>query len=1156
MAGIHFDVTSDNSNFVTVMQDTVRRVRETAETMKDIGKNFDVSSTVKQVESLKTVIGDNEAYIKKLKDDITGLSESINQAFSSGNFDLAQSLSVQASQKATEIQQVTAETEKYRNVLADVQGQSDATGESERNRSSIIVTLLGGQERYNQVLSQCPPALRNVITGLNGMTGAAKAFIATPLGAILAALITAYKAITTWLNRSAEGQQTMAKISGYLSGVLAGLRDIVISVGEKLFNAFSHPIDTIKKFGNTIKENIWNRIKGTGDLVSSLGRLISDVLTLKFDDAREEIKTLGESFLQLTTGIDNLPDKLTNAASAAADAANNIKNVAEETAKLNSRSHQLEIDKANWQPKEAELDKQIAAARIKMYAGSDEERNAAASTMQSLINKKYAKRIEFAKEEYEIRKGLNKLTTTSQEDLNEEQRLLANITELEAQRLSQQTRSFRTQHSASEAILNAKRAEEDELNALLVSNEEKRVALMEEGGKKERAVVEANYQKQMDAIRKQRLKWETESKKEGRGGKLTTEQESALSDAGVLTRQQRDKSIDDIGRKNRIAYLKEFGDFKQRQLAIEEEYDRQIENAADEHERQMLTIRKQNALASNGKDYFADFGTIDQKFDSLKESWLAKIETLPADLQEGAAKAMEDSLTVLINDYIDSGDDLDLSTWAASLMDKSAGALEKELNDLTMQAALNGDLASGNFSKLNAQIVKLRAELKKIKKESGKKLGFDDIISITNQAIDSFETLGESLGGVAGDFAKTAGSFLSGSVQIANAIKIIGASLSALEKSSAILAIISAAIKVISKIFEVINGNKAANEKAIQQAYDYAKALDAVNRAAEKMRFENSFGKNELAAYRNNVKLASQSLDAIEKKVIHIAGIESDGRSSWQKFWGASKNTTRLRQADYTDEDGKFNGEKLKAWYDTYGEALSASQKRLIDSLLTDWDNYVESVEESTSYLGDIFDDVSTNAAENMVDAFIATGDALSDLTELSNEFGRSMAVSAVKSMLMEKVFTKEAQKGIGDLIAGGKIDNAIDRYNGLLAQANAMSGDINAFLKGINLQELYEERGSVGAYETMSEQTGSALEGRGAAIQISNEQIASRAGLIEEHTRSLILSVEQGNEHLIELRDYHMREVEQLETIARQTRPLLEMREALERISNNTANL
>ena len=1156
MAGIHFDVTSDNSNFVTVMQDTVRRVRETAETMKDIGKNFDVSSTVKQVESRKTVIGDNEAYIKKLKDDITGLSESINQAFSSGNFDLAQSLSVQASQKATEIQQVTAETEKYRKVLADVQGQSDATGESERKRSSIIVTLLGGQERYNQVLSQCPPALRNVITGLNGMTGAAKAFIATPLGAILAALVTAYKAITTWLNRSAEGQQTMAKISGYLSGVLAGLRDIVISVGEELFNAFSHPIDTIKKFGNTIKENIWNRIKGTGDLVSSLGRLISDVFTLKFDDAREEIKTLGESFLQLTTGIDNLPDKLTNAASAAAAAANNIKNVAEETAKLNSRSHQLKIDKANWQPKEAELDRQIAAARIKMYSGSDEERNAAASTMQSLINKKYAKRIEFAKEEYEIRKGLNKLTTTSQEDLNEEQRLLANITELEAQRLSLQTRSFRTQHSASEAILNAKRAEEDELNALLVSNEEKRVTLMEEGGKKERAVVEANYQKQMDAIRKQRLKWETESKKEGRGGKLTTEQESALSDAGVLTRQQRDKSIDDIGRKNRIAYLKEFGDFKQRQLAIEEEYDRQIENAADEHERQMLTIRKQNALASNGKDYFADFGTIDQKFDSLKESWLAKIETLPADLQEGAAKAMEDSLTVLINDYIDSGDDLDLSTWAASLMDKSAGALEKELNKITMQAALNGDLATGNFSKLNAQIIWLRAELKKIKKESGKKLGFDDIISITNQAIDSFETLGESLGGVAGDFAKTAGSFLSGGVQIANAINVIKTSTSALEKASAILAIISAAIKVISKVFEIVNGNRAANEKAIQQAYDYAKALDAVNRAAEKMRFENSFGKNELAAYRNNVKLASQSLDAIEKKVIHIAGIESDGRSSWQKFWGSSKNTTRLRQADYTDEDGKFNGEKLKAWYDTYGEALSASQKRLIDSLLTDWDNYVESVEESTSYLGDIFDDVSTNAAENMVDAFIATGDALSDLTELSNEFGRSMAVSAVKSMLMEKVFTKEAQKGIGDLIAGGKIDNAIDRYNGLLAQANAMSGDINAFLKGINLQELYEERGSVGAYETMSEQTGSALEGRGAAIQISNEQIASRAGLIEEHTRSLILSVEQGNEHLIELRDYHMREVEQLETIARQTRPLLEMREALERISNNTANL
>lgn len=147
----------------------------------------------------------------------------------------------------------------------------------------------------------------------------------------------------------------------------------------------------------------------------------------------------------------------------------------------------------------------------------------------------------------------------------------------------------------------------EDLLSLRRQNQQAEIDLMEEGTEKKLKQIDLDYQKELDAIKKQEKELS-----EKQGGKLTQEQSSEISALYTNAEKKRDKAIEDQYKLEADAmreYLKEYGTFQQQKLAIAEEYAEKIRNAQSEGERLSLEKQRDSAIQQ------IDFDALNQKID-------------------------------------------------------------------------------------------------------------------------------------------------------------------------------------------------------------------------------------------------------------------------------------------------------------------------------------------------------------------------------------------------------------------------------------------------------------------------------------------------------------------------------------------------------------
>lgn len=151
----------------------------------------------------------------------------------------------------------------------------------------------------------------------------------------------------------------------------------------------------------------------------------------------------------------------------------------------------------------------------------------------------------------------------------------------------------------------------EELLSLRRQNQQAEIDLMEEGTEKELKQIDLNYQKKLDAIKKQEKELS-----ERQGGKLTQEQSVEISALYTNAENERDKAIADVTKNQLKAeadamreYLKEYGTFQQQKLAIAEEYAEKIKKAATEGEKLSLGRERDSAIQQ------VDINALNQKID-------------------------------------------------------------------------------------------------------------------------------------------------------------------------------------------------------------------------------------------------------------------------------------------------------------------------------------------------------------------------------------------------------------------------------------------------------------------------------------------------------------------------------------------------------------
>lgn len=252
-----------------------------------------------------------------------------------------------------------------------------------------------------------------------------------------------------------------------------------------------------------------------------------------------------------------------------------------------------------------------------------------------------------------------------------------------------------------------------------------------------------------------------------------------------------------------------------------------------------------------------------------------------------------------------------------------------------------------------------------------------------------------------------------------------------------------------------------------------------------------------------------------------------------------------LIQNQIEEERSKKKADKgrIKDWEKQIGE---------IDKLIAD--NKEKQID---AILGSDVKAAIDDFAQAYADAW-AAGD---ERAKSSKDFVKQM----IKQMIVEsiKAASSSPMEALRKKLAGYFSDGIIDAWEReqIEKSAEAISKELDDkygwaddYLKGDG--DTASQDSTRGGFETMSQETGTELNGRFTALQISNEEIRNSMLLALGNLSALCTTTSDGNILLSEMRNLAVMSNGYLEDIAKYTKPILGFGEKLDKIEQNTAKL
>ena len=279
-----------------------------------------------------------------------------------------------------------------------------------------------GLKQFQSQIESYPGPIGQTATAIGKMTKAALAFIATPLGMVLAAIAAGLAAVSSWFHRTEEGENALANATAAFNQVLGSLLDVVDKVGEWLYKAFTEPKKALSDLGDFLSGQLMNRLRSVGKAGEAVWKILKG-------DFKEGAADFANAWLQGLTGIEDAGQK---AADWMADTNEKIK----ESVELQKRRNALDVAERDLLVERSRLEAKIGELRDKAYDmnSPEAERSKALKEAIRLTDELFAKEQAIAREKYEIIKAQNGLANSNKADLRAEAEALAEVNRLEAQR--------------------------------------------------------------------------------------------------------------------------------------------------------------------------------------------------------------------------------------------------------------------------------------------------------------------------------------------------------------------------------------------------------------------------------------------------------------------------------------------------------------------------------------------------------------------------------------------------------------------------------------------------------------------------------------------------------------------------------------------------
>lgn len=309
------------------------------------------------------------------------------------------------------------------------------------------------------------------LTAIKSVTKALWGMCATPVGAVIAAIALAFKAVHTWMTKSAEGQKVYTKLMAYFGSLAKSITDIVVIFGEYLYKCFTKPNAPLRDFGNNFVKTFKTAVKAAVNLIGGLGTTIKGVLNMDWDTFTaglkktwDGIKGAGETVIDVfktqVSGVigatKTIYDAFTNddLSKKMMPALSGILTKAEQAASLAGKIQETQIAIKKNAETQYKLDGKIAEIKNKIYTLQGKEKIAAIEEAKALVKQKYDFQIKQQQQLVELHEKQAKLHTQSLKDIAAERELRMQVLRTQVQQNSEQRMLIRQEEAAKRSLAN------------------------------------------------------------------------------------------------------------------------------------------------------------------------------------------------------------------------------------------------------------------------------------------------------------------------------------------------------------------------------------------------------------------------------------------------------------------------------------------------------------------------------------------------------------------------------------------------------------------------------------------------------------------------------------------------------------------------------
>lgn len=309
------------------------------------------------------------------------------------------------------------------------------------------------------------------LTAIKSVTKALWGMCATPVGAVIAAIALAFKAVHTWMTKSAEGQKVYTKLMAYFGSLAKSITDIVIIFGEYLYKCFTKPNAPLRDFGNNFVKTFKTAVKAVVNLIGGLGTTIKGVLNMDWDTFTaglkktwDGIKGAGETVVgAFKTSVSGAIGAVKTAYDAFANddlskklmpTFNGIFTKAKQAASLAGKIQETQIAIKKNAETQYKLEGKIAEVKNKIYTLQGKEKIAAIEEAKALVRQKYDFQIKQQQQLVKLHEKQTKLHTQSLEDIAAERELRIQVLRTQIQQNSEQRMLIRQEEAAKRSLAN------------------------------------------------------------------------------------------------------------------------------------------------------------------------------------------------------------------------------------------------------------------------------------------------------------------------------------------------------------------------------------------------------------------------------------------------------------------------------------------------------------------------------------------------------------------------------------------------------------------------------------------------------------------------------------------------------------------------------